>query len=248
MKRLSSEAFENSTSEEELKPRNIPDGPKTFTDLFAWPENFLHRLGSTFPHLRDTVFQNLEKKTKVILSTSFSGMGTPEIALKMISSVLQKHNMWNKDNTLVYGACDFDCNSQKLLCHHGQCGAQHVFQDVCGVVPEEVVSQLQQFLKPLQESFASAPSSNQSSARESLEKKFHSFAQNLLSKTVCGHQSWCTKCEKQCQRFWANPSISQSERYDHLTMEIGGSPCIPFVKGGLISSCHFDLCSFCDLT
>ena len=124
----------------------LPDGPKVFSDLYSWPQNFLLRLDSQFPEESKLALNNLRDRTNVVLTTSFSGMGTPEIAVKMISSVLQKNQIWCKDKTFVYASCDLDSNSQKVLMHHaGRSGSKHIFADVCGTVSPETVNHLKDF-------------------------------------------------------------------------------------------------------
>ena len=222
----------------------LPDGPKVFSDLYSWPQNFLLRLDSQFPEESKLALNNLRDRTNVVLTTSFSGMGTPEIAVKMISSVLQKNQIWCKDKTFVYASCDLDSNSQKVLMHHaGRSGSKHIFADVCGTVFPETVNHLKDFLKPLREEYISTMSKDQPALRPNLERKFHVFAQELFQHVSFNQKVFCIKCGKFCQRWWSDDDGGvPKDRRDHIVIEVGGSPCIPFVKGGLMVPYHDHAC------
>lgn len=235
MKRHASSAF--GTEDDGDNADAFPDGPKVFSDLFSWPERFFHRLQSRFPDEWAECCRHLKNRSQIILGTSFSGMGTAEIGLKMISAFLQKQGVWSADRTLVYGSCDSCPKSRQILCHQSHCSSHHVFKDVCAAVTPTVVQKRHNFLKPLRDSFLNDP---KGSDRAALERKFHTFASKLLSTTSFDRDVLCVKCNKLCKRFWSPPSSSSGlSRKDYLLVEVGGSPCIPFVKGGLFVFFYF---------
>ena len=212
-----------------------PDGPRTFLDLYSWPKNFLHRLETGFPDSSKQAFSNLRGKTRVSLTTSFSGMGTAEIAFQMISTVLVGLGLWTQGKCSVYAACDFDSKSQKVLVHHsGDSGAQHVFSDVCSTVPTDVVSQLRDFQEPLRNEYLGFSGPDAPAVRERLERQFHRFAQNLFKGVSFNQQAFCVKCGHFCNRWLSRNDRTGCDDCNDISIEVGGSPCIPFVKGGVL--------------
>ena len=205
----------------------LPEGPRNSADLFSWPSKMLQRLQSLMP--KNTITRNIQRIKQVVLSTSFSGVGTPEIASKMISSTFQQEGLWPSDRVELYGSCDFSQRSQSVLMCNGNCASLHLFTDVCSSVPTDIVNKLTANLREKQKSFHMASDSNKASARQKLEKEFHAFANELLSSTSMLEQSCCKKCQKDCPRF---PKPYRCNLQGVLHVEVAGSPCIPFVQGG----------------
>lgn len=239
MKRLASSAFldteeassnancecqeESTAAKDAFANDSYPDGPQIFEDLFRWPEEFFARLLEHLPNR--SLESDLGQIRKVNVSTSFSGMGTPEIAMKMISEFLQHRKIWKCCPFNFFAACDCDSNGQKILLAEHCSGASHVFADVCSVVPPYVVDRLTEYLIKLQQTWKKSEDSD--ADRVLLENKFHKFARKILSSTQFAAQTFCLKCNGQCDRF-----PSPSAEHGTLNVEVGGSPCIPFVKGG----------------
>lgn len=229
MKRSATCAFAERSSDSFLASQEFPDGPKSFSDLHSWPNAFLERFESRFPEESQQSLQRLRGLQRVILSTSFSGMGTPEVALKMISAALQQKNIWDADRSVVYAACDSDALSRNVLCNHGCRGAEHVFSDVCSTAPPAEIEKIKNFLEDSRNKLTQTPVSEQPRVRKQLEKKVLSYCHEVFARVSFNKESFCEKCQKQCSRFRAGDDQSNSPS---LTAEVGGSPCIPFVKGG----------------
>ena len=204
------------------------DGPRVYSDLFDWPKHFFDRIVGLDGDFSSHDVRKTLRRRKVVLTTSFSGMGTAEIALNLISGFLVQQGICKRDQFQLYCAVDSDTKCQRILCHgDNNSGAKHVFADVCSVVSADVVSQLKARLKELRQEAERHPD-----RREEYETKFHQFAKKLLSGATFDKQAYCLKCKQFCSRFWNAGMIVDGNPSDYLWIECGGSPCVPFVRGG----------------
>ena len=102
----------------------LPDGPLSFEQMFEWPARFLQKLLDM--EACDLVQANLKSLKSVVLTTSFSGVGSPEVALSMIARRLEEMGIWDSDTVRVYSACEKDVPCQGVLTSHvGTCRPEH---------------------------------------------------------------------------------------------------------------------------
>ncbi len=219
---------QNSEHHLDLSSFQLPDGPTTFESLFDWPADFRFRICNLLGE--DSVITQLKAVPKIALTTHFSGVGTAEIAAKLMSDHLYESNIWPAKHIVFYSACDYEHICQKVLkSHPDDCKALHLFSDVCEPVPQDVIDSLRQYLSKMREEFHStsfSTPSEQAQAKAVREKAVHVFAQNLFSNTQIARTATCLECGKQCSH---HPNVDGEVP---LWIDCSGTPCPPFVRGG----------------
>lgn len=211
---------------EELIETSTELGPKDCEELYLWPEQFSRRLRSVLPSA--VVDNALATIQGVRVTTHFSGVGTPELALRMLELSLQKCGVWPSGRQVSFhSACDSDRRCQQVLqAHDIHSRPLHLFTDVLQAVPEEVVHALQTKLRSLQEAFQScraARPEERNNKRVELEKEMRTYAMDLLGQASFKTDMQCLIHGASCAHFPAKGGIH---------VEVAGSPCVPFVKGG----------------
>ncbi|CAJ1454758.1 unnamed protein product [Effrenium voratum] len=209
-----------------------PSGPRTLGDCCMWPKEFLQRITSG-EHRRE-VAANLQSRQKLLVTTSFAGIGTAEIAAAMICRELQTSGHWPADRTCleVYCSCEIDkaCVSVLQAMEGFPCKSQHLFGDVSNVAAPELVTSLAKDLQSLRRQVqAKQQSTTYKSYKAELAKACRNWcrkAASILDSAELSDAMYCRGCQKQCRRF-----PGTRERANAVWLEIAGSPCVPFCKG-----------------
>ena len=218
---------------EELIENSPESGPRDCEELYLWPERFLRRLRLVLP--TDLVDRALTSIQDVRVTTHFSGVGTPEIALRMIELSLQKCGVWPRGKRVAFhSACDNDRHCQQVLRSHDiHSRPLHLFPNVLLAVPQDVVNALQTKLRSLQNAFESCKASGaeaRNRRRVELEREMHAYAMDVLGEASFHEEMECLIHGKPCAHF--------PER-DGIHVEVAGSPCVPFVRGGAYGTSMF---------
>lgn len=105
--------------------------PSTLEQIMAWP----HRLAEDLRASHQALFSRAQDKLSrgVVLTSSYSGMGTVELAGAMLKAAFSP----DRGSVIVYSVCDASPQARKvLLSHRGPTRARHVFSDIMHYVPK----------------------------------------------------------------------------------------------------------------
>ena len=113
-------------------------GPSCTKDCFLWPKHVVAKLIGV--HGQDVLASNLNAKRGLLLSTTFSGLGSAELAAGMLLESLRDEGIVKPDFELqVYSACDKDPMCRAVLAQHDPATApHHIFADVDDCFPQTV--------------------------------------------------------------------------------------------------------------
>ena len=216
-----------------------PDGPTSYEELFMWPVRLLQKL-RTFASSEDqqgesagdVINRNLRAIRRLVLTTSFSGVGSAEVAASMMSQHLQGDALWRSDTLQVHSVCELKSSCRKVLMAHGSpCRANHVFKDIVHgfshVVERQILEKLAALRQRLNESGAdeSLDRSARKHVQQQLVEEFYRFAVHVLQEEEVQVYFFCEDHRRMC------PRVPCREPGD-IWLEAAGSPCIPFCKGG----------------
>ena len=222
----------------QLSEEELP-GPASYEELFAWPKRFLRKL-SEFVSNEDQpgvssgeVFRHhLCSIRRLVLTTSFSGVGSAEVAASMISHELQAEGVWHRDALQVHSACELRDSCRKVLMAHGKpSGANHVFKDIVRGFSDHVERKIRQKLASLRKTFSESTENEpqdrvaRRQVHEQMVAEFHCFAEHILQEEEVQLHFFCEHHRRMC------PRVPCREPGD-IWVEAAGSPCISFCKGG----------------
>eukprot|EP00439_Symbiodinium_sp_Y106_P041214 s646_g5.t1 len=230
-----SESKAESQPQTEEAEEDEPEGPTCYEDIFLWPQRLLQNLRSC--RTDDGSFSaqvlqdNLRACGKVVLTTSFSGIGSAEVAASMIAQQLQADSLWPRGNLQVHSVCEKEPSCRKvLMAHSSPCRADHMFKDIVHSFSAAVEKAIKQKLGALREAAQeSAKSADVGASRPEVMRpfveEFHCFAEGLLQQTVVQDHLFCEEHLRMCPRVPARDK-------DKLWVEVAGTPCVAFCRGG----------------
>ena len=209
------------STQESQESEVLPDGPLSSA-------RFLQKLLDM--EACDLVQANLKSLKSVVLTTSFSGVGSPEVALSMIARHLEEMGgIWDSDTVQVCSACEKDAPCQGVLTSHvGTCRPEHVFVDIAHMLPHASEQELRDLSSSLRKQLASMIENGHGKPEtvRVLAEQFHLRAEHVLDHAKVQSQAYCAvhRCPCPCMP-------KQSEGGFRLHIEVAGSPCVAFVKG-----------------
>jgi len=189
-----------------------PGSQETIDDFNLWAEELFRalkqHLAAIGEHDVHKMWEELSKIT-VVLTTSYSGVGSPEWAVLFLLQAFR--DLGYSLNIIFYSACDCDKLCQSLLMAHHQ-KPMHVFSDLCSRLPADPFFEL----KTLQKNYIEQYSQERERAEGSgagfgkKEKKmlakqlgddFFEEACALLSEVIFDKNTtcWCVACKKMCK-------------------------------------------------
>lgn len=217
-----------------------PGSQETIDDFNLWAEELFRalkqHLAAIGEHDVHKMWEELSKIT-VVLTTSYSGVGSPEWAVLFLLQAFR--DLGYSLNIIFYSACDCDKLCQSLLMAHHQ-KPMHVFSDLCSRLPADPFFEL----KTLQKNYIEQYSQERERAEGSgagfgkKEKKmlakqlgddFFEEACTLLSEVIFDKNTtcWCVACKKMCKVF---PSEVLTD--NAIWIEVGGNTCTPWSVAG----------------
>lgn len=107
-------------------------GPRNLAEIMAWPQNLARDLGRS----QQALFSRIQAKLSrgVVLTSSYSGMGTVELAAAMLKDAFAP----DSGSIVVYSVCEASPKARSvLLSHSGPTRARHVFSDVMHFVHKQ---------------------------------------------------------------------------------------------------------------
>eukprot|EP00959_Pyramimonas_sp_CCMP1952_P468927 9494067-Pyramimonas_sp.AAC.1 len=117
----------------------LPEGPRTHDDIFKFAEHLVERLGTVFaeagdPKYYDTLDERLYllEGWSVVLTTSYSGVGSAEWAAAFLREALRKKGFWL--NFEIYSATEISPGCRDVLKKHADSPA-HIFENILDRIP-----------------------------------------------------------------------------------------------------------------
>lgn len=205
-----------------------PLGPSTFEEAVDFPAWVLPTLlEHVKQHATLDPLAALHGKT-IVLTTSFSGIGSAEWAMAFIRHALARQGC----NVVVrhHSACDTSTLCRSMLSKHAS-PPDHIFCDLMDKLEPEIVEQLVALQASFREKLPPLGSTSVKQHRHQVTdvgQRFLEAACELLrgySSRADEIASWCSKCNSKCI---AKP-VALS---DALWIEIGGNTCTPWSSSG----------------
>ncbi|CAE7037690.1 unnamed protein product [Symbiodinium sp. CCMP2456] len=207
-------------------------GPRTFEDVMLWARNFLPGMlaamsaqGARVPRVLDKL-----QRTKLVLTSSYSGMGVAEMSVPFLQDAFQERGV--KLSVRYHASRDHDELCRKMLLHaeFGSSQESHVFGDIFDFVTTTCSTELLDLQQECHQRLARALSGKTGPQKRSLSVQHgRNFAVKALgvlgSASPPYQQGHCFRHQKVCP-FWP-PSSS-----DAWHVEIAGSTCTPWSSSG----------------
>ena len=195
----------------------LPEGPRTYPELFQWHHDVIKRLLTKFPRRES---QQRGARIRVQMTSSYSGIGVAEIAASFVQDAFKRHNMM----------VDLVCHSQTEKDEHcqGLLGATHVFDDILARASEKLVKKL----RKIQDKYVKRAEAVQkkTSGKGKTIDHGHQFLQEACrlledSRDDFSSSGHCNVCHADCQ--WA-----VTKQGADFWMECAGNTCTPFSSRG----------------
>ena len=108
--RSRSRSCEHERAQSPAQTSQQPQSPQTYQDLHAWPERLIDALGAE-------VLKEHSYHKGITITTDYSGIGTPEIAMGVIYAHLQTRGLAPADQSglKMHYVCDNDTHCQEVL-------------------------------------------------------------------------------------------------------------------------------------
>lgn len=209
----------------------LPDGPATYQDIAAgaWSKHMFSQASVHHADFLDTFAKNMEDG--VVLTSSYSGIGSDAIAMDMIlqSATGSGLPMDFLAGVRVHCVCEINEECQSVLMHHaGPLAAKHIFSDVCALVPADDMEDLRHRLlshrAAVDRQVVDANKSSLADVRKRALKAegdaFLAYARRLMSRWKFSRKdkAMCKRCSRLCRRWPVAGS--------RLHVEVAGTVCV----------------------
>ena len=218
----------------------FPDGPKSLAECMEWNAMLVAGLQQR-DLLSGSQSQNrvLRKfRRGVVFTSSFSGVGSAEIAMAAIHAEVQRRCMpvfsVNLPAVVFWAATDACKHARKVLLAHGSRSQPlHIFGDLLERLPKYVVDKCKKLeAEKLALGKASllevhAGKKSRVAHKEVTNQLGMELMQGLqreLQGCIFEEKAWCYKCSKNCH---ISPRFNPEHTSD-MWLEIAGSVCCPF--------------------
>ena len=206
------------------------NGPATFEEAMLWAEKLFPDMLAALAEQGASPEYVLGKLNdmKVVVTTTYSGMGVPEIACSFLKKAFQKHKCCLEFG--FHGCRDMDPLCRKMLTF-SRFPSEHMFGDIMDSVSPELAERLKSMQKASRLLYDKQAVGKDKAAKNELTKSIgRAFAvQALKALEQCGMtKDCCCHCYHHMEacRLWpvASPGT--------LHMEVGGNTCTPWSSYG----------------
>ena len=227
------------------QPTWFPDGPHDLNSCLGWADRYCQSLSDYDINHSTKLLQEFTETVgeQIVVTTSYSGIGSAENALASLVDAVQKHHHrrglpLDQHPVVFYSVTEKMPAALKLLDSHGpQTKALHRFGDILHRVPEAVLQTCRVINdeklakgKSLDAAFTAGKIS-----KEDLVQQKHAAGRELVEElsNVLEHcdfleRAWCLECKAFCPLSpRASPQCTSA-----LWIEISGSTCCPFSSMG----------------
>ena len=212
-----------------------PSADDAYVGLHSWPFLCLQSLRN---HLGDAELRNNCQgflQRGCIVTSSFSGVGTGELAIRAVFEVLDSRvgsSISTSKPPYMWAACDSNADCRDVLHNHDpKTKSANVFGDLCEALPASWMSAFKQELAQRRARVnAAEDAAERRQVLSSESKAFLERAMQLLKDNPfpAARRCWCHKCQRQCRRF---PWMS-GDALNMLLLEVAGSICVGFSPMG----------------
>lgn len=224
-------------------------GPSTLDELLAWPAQGLASLEEADAALESNMSAIARDKLMggIVLTTSYSGLGTAECALSMVVEEFARQNPGMPCNVVFYSACDVAPEARQCLLAHGrQSRPRHVFGDLLDrlyptdkeeldIIVDQCIRGWHRYLEGAQE--GQRPKAEIMAEKKRLGSEMRGLLLAFLSEVEFRPDSFCYVHEQRCpldpkDDWWLK---------DWFHIEVAGNTCTPWSTigqlGGWLSPC-----------
>ena len=206
------------------RANDVPEGPQLFEELFEWHEDVVKWALQVW---RGKFCTTTKRTVRVILTTSYSGVGFAEVAAQFLAKAFQKHTLFDVQIELR-SQTEINQNCRKVL------NAPHIFCDLLDRANKnQVVKVLEGMQEKARQRYQDSPEQKERISREFLNAVAKFLRSSSGSRNWCAN-AYCCKCDGPCD--WA-PSIegrgARGEGEDQvLWVEVAGNTCTPWSARG----------------
>lgn len=213
-------------------------GPSNLAELFRWSTFCLSQLAHCLP----SCFAELQQKriNGVSLYTDWSGMGCPEMAIRMISEALELMGERPLDYSCARASDLSPLCIRALLSHSVGAGPAHVFGDIMLRIPKAIHEELQRLTAQAQQKLIRASGGKQSKinteARDSIGQELVFSLCHVLEQVDWKPQpaQHCYRHECECPIWGSLDPLPDSI----LKLSVVGNECLDWTSFGK----HFGEC------
>ena len=195
--------------------------PDSWSSHFSWPHRYLGLISNALSLIQKKVEPCAQK---VLLTTSFSGVGTAEFSAEAALNACSSFSNSDKAHLVPYCCCDFNKHCRAVL-RNQEC--QHVFQSTCDSFPPAVINSLRSVVHEARKKYVAiclqSPQFKNDEALNQLGSEVSEKCARILKGVKPKQKCWCERHSSFCNRF-----PSRTELLDAIWIETSGSPCIPW--------------------
>ena len=210
-------------------------GPQSFEDIMSWADKFLcsasallSMQGVDIPSLREKI-----SSKKVLVTTSYSGIGVPEIAFTFLKRAFQQHG--GDLRYAFHASTDFDQLCQRVLsAHHQQSASDHLFGDLLEKIPQERLAALKEMQTRYLARFNAGVkknSLNRADRKALLLKLGRSFVAEGL-KYLSENRAFEKDCSCYCSKHLQKCRVWPDKVAGELRLEAASVTCTPWSSSG----------------
>ena len=214
-------------------------GPESFEEMMGWARKllssalaFISMKGADEAAVLKRIFS-----MKLLVTTSYSGIGVPELSLHFLQDALRAHRGGGELSFCIHSSTEIDRFCRRMLeAHHTQTGSEHLFGDLLERVTKQDVEALQE-LQGKYKALFNAAVRRQSETLSPTQRKtlvskygraFVAASLEYLSNNASLSRACECHCYKhnRCCRIW--PENSQNTMH----LEVAGVTCTPWSMSG----------------
>ena len=188
-------------------------GPATWKECMSWPERGMQSI-------REIILSKTTgslKSPKVIVTSSFSGVGTAEICGKLALNAFRKDMELPPEYICSYSCADINKHCRSLLL---QQDIQHVFGSTTECFDQAVVDKLRDAIQQEKVKLAQGGHGPKSDAWKAAGKRICRFAKDLFADKQPLKSAWCYRCKSFCKRF-PDQDLLHSQDFHRLCSCLG---------------------------
>ena len=210
-------------------------GPRTFEDMMLWANKSLSAACAAVSKSAEGVnvpdmFRKISQ-TRLVFTTSYSGLGAPDISLPFLQDALRKQGCELAYE--VYSCTDIDPRCRRVLAAHGEATrSEHMLGDlldkISGAQLEVLQAKQDHFMELYQTAAAKEPAT--AVKKNLLLKHGRDFVDDCLlylSGLTMGKDTAC-----HCYKHAGPCKIWPSEDRQTMHVEVAGNTCTPWSRSG----------------
>lgn len=231
------------------------DGPVSYEGCLGWAPDFLRALAAVIP-------KSIQRATAtcargVVMSTDYSGIGTPEMSMSMIlhAMVSKGHLPPGSVESLfkVWRAGDIESSCRKVLATYGRHQPEHITGDILRRLREDDLNKLRDLLDQFKRRFDVALGAQSTSATPKkrfsllldIGREYMDKACELMDTMDVATTAWCFKHHRQCPLHPPRAGVVDGGASTHsmFYLVVAGWTCVPWSSMSRARLMWLDDCS-----